>query len=157
MTNEKKQEFTRRITQANRSELVLIKFEILFTYLDDARKGHTEGDYNGFKQAVHYADDVLRSFEQTLNFEYELSGSLYSIYDFHRRQLSKAILHNSTEELVQSREMLEQIYTAFQTVAKTDHSKPLMQNVQQVYAGYTYGKDDLNESYDTDSSRGFLV
>ena len=39
-----------------------------------------------------------------------------------------------------------------------DHSEPLMKNTQQVYAGYTYGRDNLVETcQDSDSSRGFLV
>lgn len=41
---------------------------------------------------------------------------------------------------------------------KEDTSAPLMRNTQQIYAGYTYGKNDLVETYqDFDTSRGFLV
>ena len=41
---------------------------------------------------------------------------------------------------------------------KEDPSAPLMRNTQQIYAGYTYGKNDLVETYqDFDTSRGFLV
>ena len=36
MTTEKKQMFTRRITQANRTQLVVIVYEMLLVYLEDA-------------------------------------------------------------------------------------------------------------------------
>lgn len=157
MTNERRQEFTRRITQANRSGLVLIKFEMLFEYFDDICRAFQEDDKQEFTNGVHHADAVLKSFQETLDFKYEMSAQLFSLYDFHRRQLAKVLMKNSLEELEQSRKMLQQTYEAFKEAAKQDMSKPLMQNAQQVYAGYTYGKNDLNESYDIGSSRGFLA
>ena len=43
-------------------------------------------------------------------------------------------------------------------LSKKYTSAPLMRNTQQIYAGYTYGKNDLVETYqDFDTSRGFLV
>ena len=157
MTNEQKQDFTRRITQANRGELVVIKYEILFAYFQDAKDAYGADDRELFKQAVRQASVVLESFEETLDFKYEISSSLYAVYDFHCRQLSKAILHYSLKEVEEAEKMLRQLYEAFKEVAKTDDSKPLMQNAQQVYAGYTYGKNDINETYDTQASRGFLA
>lgn len=157
MTNERIQEFTRRITQANRSGLTLIKFEILFAYFDDICKAFEEHNREGISKAVHLADEVLKSFQETLDFKYEMSAQLFSLYDFHRRQLAKVLMRHSLEELEQSRNMLQQTYEAFKKAAKQDKSGPLMKNAQQVYAGFTYGKNDLNESYDIGSSRGFLA
>ena len=118
MTKERKQEFTRRITQSNRSGLVLIKYEILFAYMDDIRTAYEENNREDLINGVRHADGVLKSFQETLDFSYEISGRLYAIYDFHRRQLAKVLIK---------------------------------------YAGYTYGKSDINESYDTGSKRGFLA
>ncbi|MCI8892103.1 MAG: flagellar protein FliS [Eubacterium sp.] len=157
MTKKQIQEFTRRITHANRSGLTLIKFEMLFVYFDDIVRACQENDRQAMTDGVHHADAVLKSFQETLDFQYEISAQLYALYDFHRRQLSKVIIKNSAEGLDQSREMLLKTYHAFQEAAKQDTSGPLMRNAQQVYAGYTYGKHDLNESYDLHSSRGFLA
>lgn len=68
MTNERIQEFTRRITQANRSGLTLIKFEILFAYFDDICKAFEEHNREGISKAVHLSDEVLKSFQETLDF-----------------------------------------------------------------------------------------
>lgn len=157
MTKEQKQDFTRRITQANRSGLVLIKFEMLFVYLDDVCTAFEKDDQQSMTNSIHYADAILKSFQETLDFSHEIAGRLYALYDFHRRQLAKALMRHSLKELEQSRKMLQQLYEAFAESAKQDTSKPLMQNAQQVYAGYTYGKNDLNESYDIQASRGFLA
>lgn len=157
MTKEQKQDFTRRITQANRSGLVLIKFEMLFVYLDDVCTAFQKDDQQSMTNGIHYADAILKSFQETLDFSYEIAGRLYALYDFHRRQLAKALMRHSLKELEQSRKMLQQLYEAFAESAKQDTSGPLMQNAQQVYAGYTYGKNDLNESYDIQASRGFLA
>lgn len=159
MTNEQKQDFTLRISQANRSGLVLIKFEILFAYFDDICSAFEKDDREEVKTAVRHADAVLKSFQETLDFKYELAAQLYALYDFHRRQLAQIMIRRSLTPLEESRKMLEQTYEAFKKPASQDKSPVLMQNAQQVYAGYTYGKNKLNESYDFESSasRGFLV
>ncbi|OYO98714.1 flagellar protein FliS, partial [Lachnotalea glycerini] len=47
---------------------------------------------------------------------------------------------------------------AFTEVAKKDDSPVLMGNTQQVYAGLTYGKGSLTESFSNQgSNRGFRV
>ncbi len=157
MTNEQQQYFTRKITQANRSGLLLIKFEMLFAYFDDICEAYEKDEKEMLKASVRKADAVLKSFQATLDFNYELSPKLYALYDYHRRQLAKVLMKHSLAELETSRDMLNQLYKAFQEAAAQDDSRPLMQNAQQVYAGYTYGKHDLNESYDMQASRGFLA
>lgn len=156
MTKEQVQDFTRKVANANRSGLVLIKFEILFAYFDDIEAAFGK-DKEALKQAVRNADAVLKSFQSTLDFEYDLSARLFALYDFHRRQLAKVLMRNSLEDLSQSRAMLQSLFDAFKEAAKQDTSAPLMQNAQQVYAGYTYGKHDINESCNIDSSRGFFA
>ena len=154
MTKEQKQDFTRRITQANRSGLVLIKYEMLFVYIEDIQKAFQKKDQRELTNYVHYADAILKSFQETLDFQYELAGQLFALYDFHRRQLAKVLVRHSLKELTK---MLQQMYQAFAASAKQDTSQPLMQNAQQVYAGYTYGKNHLNESCEIQSSRGFFA
>ena len=39
MDSEKRKAYTTRISQANRSGLVVVMYDIFFTYLDDARYG----------------------------------------------------------------------------------------------------------------------
>ena len=67
MTKKQIQEFTRRITHANRSGLTLIKFEMLFVYFDDIVRACQENDRQAMTDGVHHADAVLKSFQETLD------------------------------------------------------------------------------------------
>ena len=50
------------------------------------------------------------------------------------------------------------LHDAYQTVSKKDDSAPLMDNIQTVYAGITYGRTDVNESFmDNNERRGFFA
>ena len=44
MKKEQIVDFTRRISQANRSGLVVVMYDIFFTYLDDARAAYDAAD-----------------------------------------------------------------------------------------------------------------
>lgn len=61
-------------------------------------------------------------------------------------------------DMEDAKRLMEKLYDGFVHVAEQDTSAPLMKNTQQVYAGYTYGRDDLVETcQDSNTSRGFLV
>ncbi len=157
MEAEKKIEFTRRITGSNRSSLVVVMFEMFFTYIEDAKICRAKDEHEQFKENVNAADQVLSRLEDTLDFKYELSANLYRLYRFSRDKLSAAKVHYRVDELDTSCEIITPIYEAFKEVAKTDTSKPMMENAEQVYAGMTYGKSDINESYVGSSGRGYLA
>ena len=60
-------------------------------------------------------------------------------------------------QLPVSQEDIEKLRAGFEGIKGQDTSGPVMQNVQQVYAGLTYGKGTLNEAYlnPQDYNRGF--
>ena len=130
MKKEQIMDFTRRISQSNRGGLVIVIYDIFFAYMEDT----------------------------SLDFSYELAGELYRIYVFCRETLAKAMYKRDLKEVELAENLMKKLYTAFAEVMKEDTSAPLMRNTQQIYAGYTYGKNDLVETYqDFDTSRGFLV
>lgn len=158
MDADKKQEFTRRISQSNRSGLVVLQYEILEAYMEDAVHAHEAGDYEAFKAAVHNGDRVLVELSETLNFRYGLAGQLYSLYNYARRMLMQCIVRNNCQGVEDARKALKPLHAAFEKVAEQDTSEPLMCNTQQVYAGITYGKENINESFqEPDTSRGFFA
>ena len=53
--------------------------------------------------------------------------------------------------------IMKKLRTSFETAAADDKSAPLMDNAQKVYAGMTYGKGRLTESFINDDNRGFLA
>ena len=158
MTDEKKKEFTRRLTQCNSSEMIVIQYEIFFTYLEDALEAFEAGG-EPFKQAIRRADAVLERLQDSLNFKYELAGQLYPLYNYSRRQLALAQATHKKKPISNARNVMIKLYDAFAQIAAEDTSEPVMQHTQAVYAGYTYGRNSLNEElYDgSRQSRGFLV
>lgn len=158
MTKELKQQFTLKITQANKTQLVVILYEMLLAYLDDAEDAHAEGNREAFKESVRRARGCLRELMASLHFEYEPAVNLLQLYLYVNRELTKADIHNSTEELSHSRLVISKLHEAYKEVSCQDSSAPVMENTQTVYAGLTYGRKDLTENLaDQGSSRGFRI
>lgn len=158
MEKQKIQEFTRRISQDNRSGLVVTMYDIMFAYFEDAECAYEEKDHTEFKTAVRHVDRVLQQLEDSLNFEYELSNTLYPLYVYCREELAKSLIKYNLEGITNAKTVLSSLRESFRVAASKDTSEPLMRNTQQIYAGITYGKNDLNENFqDPETSRGFLV
>lgn len=146
MTKELKQQYTLRITQANRSGLVVILYEMAITYLEDAIKAHEEGNESGFKDGIRKARGCVKELMSSLHMEHEPAGNLLQLYIFANRELTRASVHASTKELIHVKTMMEKLHGAFEKIAGTDTSAPIMTNTQTVYAGLTYGRDSLTEN-----------
>lgn len=157
MQKEQIQEFTSKITLSNRTGLTVVTYEILFAYLADARKALGEANWEDYKQSVRKAQKCITELMVTLNFTYELSLELYRIYEYGKELLAKAIYRRSEAEINECESLLRMLYASFVQVADTDTSPVLMQNTEQVYAGYTYGRKDVNSSSVVNPARGFFV
>ena len=157
MEDSLKREFTRRISQANGGELIVIKYEIVFAYMDDAKQAHEQKDYESYKTAIKQAQKSIESLKTSLDGKFEISKELYSLYNYAISCLAKAIYQNKTDGILEAEEVLKRLYTSFCEAAKTDRSGPIMKNTQQVYAGMTYGRNSLNENCYDNGRRGFFV
>lgn len=151
MTREMKQIFTRRITQANRTQLIVILYDMTLTYLKDAATAQEVGCDQEYKKAVQCARNCISELRNSLDFTYDLSKNLFALYVFADRELAG----NRIQEV---EKMFQKLRDAYQSVSKKDNSKPLMQNTQDVYAGLTYGRTDVNESLmNYSGARGYCV
>ncbi|MGP1434761.1 MAG: flagellar export chaperone FliS [Catonella sp.] len=150
--------YTRRVTSANKSELIVIIYDIIeenLTLAEEAlEKDDKESFSNELKQAVSFVKELLVS----LDMHYEVSKNLASLYIYISRCLNFALVSGKKEEIEAARKVVKKLGDSFREVAKSDNSKPVMENTQQVYAGITYGKGlSLDETlFDADSpDRGF--
>ena len=157
MTDETKKRYTRRIAEANKSEIIVIVFELAEIYIEDAVESYYDGDLENYaincKKAVRCITDLLDS----LDYSYEISYPLMRIYNYLSSEISVAAVTKEVGKLKKAEEFLTRIKLSFVDVAKADTSSPVMGNTQTVYAGLTYGKNELNESYNSESNRGFTV
>lgn len=158
MTKEMKQIFTRRVTQANRTQLVVVMYDILLTYLEDGMQAYAAGDVAAFRDNLKYARDCIAELRKSLDFQYDLSKNLFAIYAFADRELANDMHGNKTDHMREIIKNFSKLRDAYDTISKQDKSEPLMANAQDVYAGFTYGKTDINESLLNDSTiRGYSV
>lgn len=156
MTNEMKQQFTLKITQANKSQLVVILYEMLLAYLDEADEAHDCGNRAEFRDGIRKARGCLKELMASLHFEYEPAQQLLQLYLYANRELARADIYNNKEELSHVRTVMAKLHEAYETISSQDTSAPVMANAQTVYAGLTYGRNNLTENLaDQGSSRGF--
>lgn len=156
MTRELKQQYTLRISQANKTQMIVILYEMLLLYIEEARIAHEQSDKAGFKEGIRKARGCVKELMQSLHFEYEPARNLLQLYLFVSQELTRADIHNRTEELDHIKLVIEKLHGAYEEISRQDTSGPVMANTQTVYAGLTYGKNTLTENLaDQGSSRGF--
>ena len=66
----------------------MINYEIIFAYLDDAKKAYREEKWKEFKVALRKAQNSIGELMQTLDFSYDISRNLYRIYVFCKDSLA---------------------------------------------------------------------
>ena len=91
MTRELKQEFTLRITQANKTQLITILYEMVLLYLDEAQEALRVEDKAEFKSAVRKIRGCMNELTASLNLDYELAQNL--LYLYVNRELVQASSH----------------------------------------------------------------
>lgn len=157
MTSEMKQEYTLKISQANKTQMVVIIYEILFQYLDEARENLGNKDINGFHESIRKCTGCIRELSSSINFESEVSGNLMSLYVFCTKELAKADIHHSADELYGVEMVTRKLYKAAKVVAQQDSSPAIMGNAPKVYAGLTYGKESIIVNIHSNGSKGYTV
>ncbi len=157
MTKDKIQEYTRRISEANKTEIIVIVYEMANDYFEDAYNAISLKDYDAYKMScdriIRCADHLLKS----LDMKYEIAGNLRSIYEYVIKEVGIASVKREPEILKALQSFMKKLHGSFIELSKQDESAVLMQNAQTVYAGLTYGKNSLNESMNSVSNRGFIV
>lgn len=151
--------FSVRITQASKSELTVILYEMILTELKEAKEAFANGDMTGYDKELKLAQRYVTELQATLNYSYSISYDLLSLYLFVNKRIIQAIIRRIPDSLDSAESIMNKLLTGFEGVSKADQSGPMMRNTQQVYAGLTYGKGYLNETnIDPNSrSRGFIA
>jgi flagellar protein FliS len=156
MDNEKRKNYTARISQANRSQLVVIIYELMLDSMEAARNDFQAGEKEKACEELKKAQGFLQEMRGSLDFSYPISGSLVSLYRYVNEQLVHSIVRQKNVNIESCERVIRGLMSSFKEVAKQDDSGPVMENTQQVYAGLTYGKGSLNEVA-LNGDRGFKL
>ncbi len=158
MTAEQKKEFTRKISQANTAEMIVILYDITLVYVTDALLFMEKNDMANAKIQTDFAKRCIEEMIHNLHFEYELAKNLHQIYLSMKKSLREAIMDNNKEQLISVKNNLQKLREAYAQIVSQDDSAPVMSHTQTVVAGLTYGRHSLNENLsDIGSDRGFRV
>lgn len=158
MTKEQKKEYTLKITQANKSEIIVLIYEIALIYLEESEEALEKKETGAFRIATRNVQKCIGQLMESLNFDYEISNNLLELYCYANREIMKAVMKKEPEYLLNARKVIANLLEAFREVSAQDKTEAVMSNTQTVYAGLTYGKNSLNESIQEEgSSRGFWI
>lgn len=146
MTPEQIKDFSLRISQCNRTELIVIMDEIIIAYIKGAQDGLMQGEKETFRFQLEKARQFLDELSSSLDMRFEISHELSSLYSYVRKSLILASAKENGENLAQCISIMERLREAFEQVTKNDQSGKMIQGSQKVYAGLTYGPgSNLNE------------
>ena len=157
MTKEDIGIFTRRISQGNRSDIIVVVYDIYFAYEEDALAAIKKSDMDAFAFAIRHMSDAVSHLMSALDFTYEISSQLYPLYDYTQRCLSRALYAKDINSIESASKVMSGLREAFIEVARADESGRSMRNAETVTAGYTYGPGSLNEISVGGSNRGFYA
>ena len=158
MTKELKQEFTLRITQANKTQLVTILYEMALLYVKEAKEALDRENREECRAAVRKIRGCMDELTASLHLEYELAQNLLQLYLFIDKELAQTTLHFWKENLEHVEFIIKKLHASYQQIEGQDTSGPVMGNTQSVYAGLTYGMNQLTENIsDPAANRGFCV
>lgn len=146
--------YSYRISQANRSQLVVVIYDMAIDYLKEACElEEIEEKRHSILNASRAIDELIVG----LNMEFELSQNLFIIYNHIKRSLISASVKLDKKELERVIALLMKLRKSFYEVSKADDSAPLMKNTQNVYAGLTYSRLGACESVTSNQNRGYIV
>lgn len=158
MTDQLKKDFTLKISQANRTQLIVILYEIFLIYIKEAEAFYKEGKIESYRQAVKKAKGCNKELMNALNLDYNVASMLLQLYLYINKELTSAAIDKNISHLQIVATIVNSLREAYLKVAKEDETEPVMDNAQMIYAGLTYGKNDLIEnSSSLGNQRGFLI
>ena len=155
MTKECKQQFTLRITQANATQLVVILYEMTLQYLADAEQAAEDAQFlEAVRRTRGCINELLNSLHRDTVRRQSFPGCICIVSADWRCAKQKP-----TERRCRtSRKVIAPLCDAYRQIQDQNSSGPVMNNSQTVYAGLTYGRNQLTENMaDQGTNRGMLV
>lgn len=156
MTLEKKQEFTLKISQANKTQMITIIYEIVIDYLESAISEIQEGRGEDALRSLGCAQKGIDELIHSVNTKYELGQNLLQIYIFSKKELTAAGATLAAKRIKRVLKNFQSLCGAYKELEKYDRSETVMGNAQKVYSGLTYGRNSMNVDFSGyAANRGF--
>ena len=103
-------------------EMLLKLYDEVITQLNAVRQFNVEKDYQGANASLKKAQRIITYLNQTLDFQYEISGSLSALYDYFLRRLVDANVHKDNPLLDEVLSMITELRETFAQADKNSRS-----------------------------------
>ncbi len=155
MNSELKKQYAMRITQANNVQMIIISYEIIETYLDEAI---ASGSKDIFAENAKLASRCIEEMMNNLHYEYDFAKALKEMYLYMKSRLRHAVWDDDKEAVKEVKKLVCGLKDSYMSVEDQDSSMPVMQNTQSVMAGMTYGRNQILDEISQDvGNRGYRV
>lgn len=103
-------------------EMLLKLYDEVITQLTAVRQFNEEKDYEKSNASLKKAQRIIRYLDQTLDPQYEISGSLSALYDYFIRRLVDANLHKDNAPIDEVLPMISDLRDTFAQADKNSRS-----------------------------------
>lgn len=145
MKSDQLKSYTNRITNASRSELVVIIYELIINDLNDSLVSLSNGEREYFDKYLRHSKKLVNELMGTLDYSYKISFELMQLYMSVDKFINDGLFQRNVEKVQGAIDVMELLKIGFEGIVKEDKSGPIMVNTEHIYAGLTYGKGVLNE------------
>lgn len=158
MTTEKIREFTVRVTNANKTEMIVVLYDMGIQYIEDAVEALRVANLALFRTEIGRTRNVLRELMASVDTSQSLGMNILRLYIYSSGELTRGYLDYSAESLNHVKKIFSQLRSAYAEQSPKDTSGPVMQNAEKIYNGFTYNKNSMAENLaDTKLNRGILA
>lgn len=146
MTKDEIKEYSVRISQSSRTEMVVITFEIMVNYIESGQKALGEGNIEDFRFNIKKARHFLMDLSSSLDMKYKISGDLMSIYMFINKWLISSESKKTLNDVERIKDIIKNLMNSFRTVSENVNDNKSMNRSDEIHTGITYGRNSqLNE------------
>ena len=155
MNSELKKQYAMRISQANNVQMIIITYEVIGTYLDEALMNAESISYT---ENIDMAKRCIDEMMYNLHYEYDLAKNLKDLYLHMKRRLRQAVWENDRDAVLEVKRLVNSLKEAYLKIVDYDDSAPIMQNTQSVITGITYGRNQILDEVSQDTgNRGYRI
>lgn len=146
MTKEEIKEFSLRIAESSKTELIVITYDVILNYIDTAVKAYEDSDPDAVVFNLQKAKQFVNNLSSSLDFTYGIAYELMRLYIYVNNCLVKDIVKRNPQNAGNIKDVITKLRASYNEISPLDHSGKAMKNSEQVYVGYTYGRTStLNE------------
>lgn len=146
MTKKEIKEFSLRIAESSKTELIVITYDIILNYIETAQEAYKNSNLEDVEFNLQKAKQFVNNLSSCLDFRYSIAQELLRLYIYINNCLLKDIVKREPQNADNIKGIISKLRESYQEISPLDKSGKVMKNSEQVYVGYTYGKTStLNE------------